>query len=60
MLRAMKHIMDMSFHNQLLVPMKACAEVGPNWGYWAGDIWEEMQKGNFDPAFFNKDYKETH
>lgn len=56
----MKHIMDMSFHDQLLVPMKACGEVGPNWGYWSGDIWEEMLKGNFNPELFNKDYKETH
>lgn len=56
----MKHIMDMSFHDQLLVPMKACGEVGPNWGYWSDDIWNEMLKGNFDPAFFKKDYRETH
>lgn len=56
----LKRIMDMSFHDKLKVPMKAVAEVGPNWGYWSGDIWEEMKKGNFNPAFFNKDYKETH
>ena len=56
----MKHIMDMSFHSQLLVPMKACAEVGPNWGYWSDDIWNEMLKGNFDNKLFLKDYKETH
>lgn len=56
----LKHIMDMSFHNVLKVPMKAACELGPNWGYWSGDIFAEMQKGNFDPAFFKKDYKETH
>lgn len=56
----MKHIMDMSFHNELLVPMKACGEVGPNWGYWSDDIWNEMLKGNFDTSLFNKNYKETH
>lgn len=56
----LKHIMDMSFHDILKVPMKAACELGPNWGYWSGDIFAEMQKGNFDPAFFKKDYKETH
>ena len=56
----LKYNMDMSFHDMLKVPMKAAAEVGPNWGYWSSDIWEEMKKGNFDPALFNKDYKETH
>lgn len=56
----LKHIMDMSFHDVLKVPMKAACELGPNWGYWSGDIFEEMKKGNFDPAFFYKDYKSTH
>ena len=56
----LKHIMDMSFHDKLLVPMKAACELGPNWGYWSSDIFEEMKKGNFDPAFFKKDYRETH
>lgn len=56
----LKRIMDMSFHSVLKVPMKAACELGPNWGYWSGDIFAEMQKGNFDPAFFKKDYKETH
>lgn len=56
----LQRIMDSSFKDKLLVPMKACAEVGPNWGYWSGDIWEEMKRGNFDAALFNKDYKETH
>lgn len=56
----LKHIMDMSFHDKLKVPMKAAVEVGPNWGYWSGDIWQEMNKGNFDPALFKKDYRETH
>lgn len=56
----LKHIMDMSFHDKLKVPMKACCELGPNWGYWSGDIFEEMKQGNFDNSFFNKNYKETH
>jgi len=56
----LKHIMDTSFSDELLVPMKACGEVGPNWGYWSDDIWNEMCKGNFDESFFAKDYRETH
>ena len=28
--------------------MKAACELGPNWGYWSGDIWEDMQKGIFN------------
>lgn len=43
----LKRTMDESFKDQLLVPMKACAEVGPNWGYWSDDIWEEMKRGDF-------------
>lgn len=56
----LKYNMDMSFHDKLKVPMKAAAEVGPNWGYWSSDIWEEMKKGNFDASYFNKNYKDTH
>lgn len=56
----LQHIMNESFKDQLRVPMKAACELGPNWGYWSGDIFEQMKLGNFDPAFFNKDYKETH
>lgn len=56
----LQEIMNNSFHSVLKVPMKACAEVGPNWGYWSDDIWEEMKKGNFDPELFNRDYRRTH
>lgn len=44
----LKRIMDMSFHEQLKVPMKAACELGPNWGYWDSDIWNDMQKGIFN------------
>lgn len=44
----LKHIMDMSFHSKLKVPMKAACELGPNWGYWDHDIWDDMQKGIFN------------
>lgn len=44
----LQHIMNTSFNDVLRVPMKACAEVGPNWGYWSDDIWEEMKQGNFN------------
>lgn len=56
----LQHIMGEVYKDRLLVPIKASCELGPNWGYWSDDIYLEMQKGNFDPAFFEKDYKETH
>lgn len=56
----LQQIMSETFREQLLVPIKAECELGPNWGYWSGDIYEQMKQGNFDPEFFNKDYKETH
>lgn len=56
----LQEIMASVYKDQMLVPIKAACELGPNWGYWSGDIYEEMKKGNFDPAAFNKDYKETH
>lgn len=46
----LKRIMEGSYHEQLLVPMKAACELGPDWGYWSSDIWENMQKGIFDAA----------
>lgn len=55
----LQNIMNNSFKDVLRVPMKACCELGPNWGYWSGDIFDEMKKGNFDPSFFHKDYKLT-
>lgn len=55
----LQRIMGSVYRDELLVPIKAECELGPNWGYWASDIYEEMKKGNFDKAFFNKDYKET-
>ena len=56
----LQHIMGDVYKDILKVPIKASCELGPNWGYWSDDIYKEMQAGNFDPAFFNKDYKETH
>jgi len=56
----LQHIMGSVYKEQLLVPIKAECELGPNWGYWSNKIYLEMQKGNFDPAFFEADYKETH
>lgn len=56
----LQRIMANAFKEQLSVPIKAECELGPNWGYWSGDIYEQMKTGNFDQAFFNKDYKETH
>ena len=56
----LQRIMAGSFKDSLSVPIKAECELGPNWGYWSGNIYKEMQAGNFDPAFFQADYKETH
>ena len=56
----LQRIMAGVYKDQLLVPIKAECELGPNWGYWSNDIYEQMKLGNFDPEFFNKDYKETH
>ena len=56
----LQRIMSGVYKDQLLVPIKAECELGPNWGYWSGDIYEQMKLGNFDKEFFNKDYKETH
>lgn len=44
----LKHIMDMSFHSKLKVPMKAEVDLGPSWGYYESDIWDDMQKGIFN------------
>ena len=56
----LQHIMGSVYKDRLLVPIKAECELGPNWGYWSNKIYLEMQKGNFDPAFFEADYRETH
>lgn len=56
----LQRIMGGVFKDKLLVPIKAECELGPNWGYWSDSIYKEMQAGNFDPAFFKADYKETH
>lgn len=56
----LQRTMGSVFKDKLLVPIKAECELGPNWGYWSDSIYKEMQVGNFDPAFFKADYKETH
>ena len=48
------------YKEQLLVPIKAECELGPNWGYWSSRIYKDMQNGIFNPAEFNADYRETH
>lgn len=42
--------MNMSFNDKLKVPMKASVEVGPDWGYWDSDIWNDMKQGKYDRA----------
>lgn len=56
----LQHIMGNVYKDKLLVPIKAECELGPNWGYWSGDIYKAMQAGDFNPGYFNKDYRETH
>ena len=40
-------IMEGAYREELKVPMKVDCEVGPDWGYWKPDIWEEMKDGKF-------------
>lgn len=56
----LQHIMGSVYKEQLLVPIKAECELGPNWGYWSDRIYKDMQQGIFNPAEFEADYKETH
>ena len=56
----LQHIMGNVYKEQLLVPIKAECELGPNWGYWSDRIYKDMQQGIFNPAEFEADYKETH
>lgn len=56
----LQQIMAESYKEELLVPIKANCELGPNWGYWSDNIYKEMQAGNFDSSFFMADYRETH
>ncbi|MBR6136076.1 MAG: hypothetical protein IKQ22_06295 [Clostridia bacterium] len=56
----LQQIMAEIFKDQLLVPIKASCELGPNWGYWSDRIYKDMQAGIFDPKEFKADYKETH
>lgn len=56
----LQHIMGNVYKEQLLVPIKAECELGPNWGYWSNRIYKDMQNGIFNPAEFEADYRETH
>ena len=55
----LQHIMGNVYKEQLLVPIKAECELGPNWGYWSNRIYKDMQQGICNPAEFEADYKET-
>ena len=56
----LQQIMASVYKDQLLVPIKAECELGPNWGYWSSKIYNDMQNGIFNQAEFNADYRETH
>jgi DNA polymerase-1 len=44
----MQRCMENAYKDRLKVPMKANGEVGGSWGYWHGDVWEDMKKGKFN------------
>jgi DNA polymerase I-like protein with 3'-5' exonuclease and polymerase domains len=50
------HCMEQSYHERLTVPLTSSCEVGPNWGYWKGDIWDEMKQGVFAEDAWNRVY----
>lgn len=56
----LQQTMSSVYKDQLLVPIKAECELGPNWGYWSSRIYKDMQNGIFNQAEFNADYRETH
>ena len=56
----LQRIMGSVYKDQLLVPIKAECELGPNWGYWSDRIYKDMQNGIFNPDEFKADYHETH
>ena len=56
----LQQIMASVYKDQLLVPIKAECELGPNWGYWSSRIYKDMQNGIFNQAEFSADYRETH
>ena len=47
-LRELIYHMEQAYKETLLVPMKVACEVGPTWGYWNDDIWENMKRGKYD------------
>lgn len=55
-LRELEQCMRNAFKDKLTVPLTVATEVGPNWGYWAKDIWEEMQQGVYDQSAFKRVY----
>jgi DNA polymerase I-like protein with 3'-5' exonuclease and polymerase domains len=52
----MKHCMETAYADKLTVPFPASCELGPNWGYWSSDIYEEMKQGIFDETAFQRVY----
>jgi hypothetical protein len=45
-----------SFKDVLTVPLTVGTELGPNWGYWSSDIFDEMQQGIFAADAFDRVY----
>jgi len=49
-LRELLYHMENAYKSELLVPMKVACEVGPTWGYWDDDIWNNMKQGVYNYA----------
>ena len=43
----MQECMEKAYEDIMSVPVPCAVEMGPNWGYWSNDIFEEMKKGIF-------------
>lgn len=55
-LMTMKKCMESAYSDIMTVPVPASVELGPNWGYWDDDIFEEMKQGIFNEDAFNRVY----
>jgi DNA polymerase I-like protein with 3'-5' exonuclease and polymerase domains len=48
--------MENAYSDRLSVPLTTTCEVGPHWGYWKSDIWDEMKQGVFSPDAWQRVY----
>jgi DNA polymerase-1 len=55
-LLALIECMKGAYRDELTVPLTVGCELGPNWGYWSDDIWEEMKQGVYADDAFQRVY----